>query len=62
MVSEGKVHPESGKSWKRTEDEGSIITEHNTQTDRVDAIAKARPIHASRTDLNQRKAKVRGGK
>jgi len=55
------MHPESGKPWKRTEDEGSIITEHSTKNDRVDAIAKAKPIHVHISELQDRKAKADRG-
>lgn len=60
VVREGKAHPESGRSWKRTEDEGSIITEHNTRTDRVDAVAKVQTIHANVADFQDRKVELRG--
>jgi len=53
------MHPESGRPWKRTEDEGSIITEHNTRNDRVDATAKVAPIRANLADLKER-AKASG--
>lgn len=62
IVTEGKAHPETGKSWKRTEDEGSIITEHNTKDDRVDATAKAKPIHLNLEAAREQIRKVKNGK
>lgn len=44
LVTEGREHPETGRAWKRTEDDGSIVTEHNTRNDRVDAVVKAKPV------------------
>lgn len=60
-VTEGRHHPQTGRAWKRTEDEGSIITEHNTTDDRVDATAKVSTIHASLADLRERKEKTSRG-
>jgi hypothetical protein len=48
QVTEGRQHPESGRPWKRTEDEAGIVTEHNTRDDRVDATAKVETIRAYR--------------
>lgn len=59
-VTEGKIHPETGKAWKRVEDEGSIVTEHNTKNDRVDATAKVETIRANLADLTAGKEATRG--
>ena len=62
QVTEGRQHPETGRPWKRTEDDGSIVTEHNTNDDRVDATAKvAAPIEASLADLRRRKEQATRG-
>jgi hypothetical protein len=37
-VTEGRSHPETGKAWKRVQNEAGAVTEHNTKDDRVDAI------------------------
>lgn len=54
-VTEGRSHPETRRPWKRTEDEGSIVTEHATRDDRVDATAKVQTIRANLADLRARK-------
>jgi hypothetical protein len=46
VVTEGRTHPETGVAFKRVEDEGSIVTEHATRNDRVDAVVKAATVHA----------------
>jgi hypothetical protein len=61
VVTEGREHPETGRAWKRVEDEGSIVTEHNTKNDRVDGVAKVQTIHASLADMKQRKDRANGG-
>ncbi len=62
VVSEGRQHPETGKAWKRTEDDGSIVTEHATKDDRVDATAKvAAPIRANYEEIRERKARTDRG-
>lgn len=54
-VTEGRHHPETGRAWKRTEDDGSIITEHDTRDDRVDATAKVDTIRVSHAELVERR-------
>jgi hypothetical protein len=60
-VTEGRRHPETGRRWKRTEDDGSVVTEHDTKTDRVDATAKVATVHASLADLRERKEQASRG-
>jgi hypothetical protein len=48
VVTEGREHPQTGKAWKRIEDEVGAVTEHNTRDDRVDAVAKVETIRAVR--------------
>lgn len=55
-VTEGRQHPETGRPYKRTEDEGSIVTEHNTRDDRVDGTAKVDTIRVSSRELAARRA------
>lgn len=47
-VTEGRSHRETGRPWKRVENEAGIITEHATRGDRVDAVAKVETIRAVR--------------
>jgi hypothetical protein len=60
LVREGREHPESGARWKAVEDETTIITEHNTKNDRVDATVKIQePIRDNLTDMKDRARKAR---
>lgn len=53
-VTEGRQHPETGRAWKRIEDEHTIVTEHNTAADRVDATAKVSTIHVNGEEMRSR--------
>lgn len=60
-VVEGREHPETGRPWKSTEDEGSIVTEHATRDDRVDATAKVTTIYDNLPDMIERRARANRG-
>lgn len=61
VVREGRRHPETGAGFKRTEDAGSIVTEHATRDDRVDATAKVETVHAHLGELQQRRERASRG-
>lgn len=48
IVTEGREHPETGRSWKTTTTEAGSVTEHSTRDDRVDAVARVETIRAVR--------------
>jgi hypothetical protein len=47
-VTEGRAHPETGRPWKKVENEIGSTTEHATKDDRVDAVARVETIRAVR--------------
>ena len=47
-VTEGRRHPETGRSWKTITTEAGSTTAHNTKNDRVDAVARVETVRAVR--------------
>jgi hypothetical protein len=53
-VTEGRHHPETGRSFKTVTTEAGSVTEHSTKDDRVDAVARPATIRAVRTPATGR--------
>jgi hypothetical protein len=49
-VAEGRSHPETGRPYKTTSNEAGAVTEHATNDDRVDAVARVATVRATATN------------
>lgn len=59
QITEGKSHPETRRPWKRTETDASVVVEHSTRDDRVDAVAKVTaPVHGHLGDMRRQPPRV----